>query len=485
MYMKKGEIVSKVFYRFRSIHNLLEGHEELVKQSIYFANPKELNDPMEGHRDFFWSGDEIVWKNLFKHYLFCLEHLTAGLLIADKNFVLSSADIPVFGDIEDLPTEKYKNTIIKIQTRFFELENISIFLKNILKRSTPIRQGELHFYLSSIHMAAFKVILDVYIEEGLSPASNRLSSNCYSQIDKIISGKFIELLERSLHENQMEEKVIYNFFFTQQKLQEEIKLINKHRGIIGNDNPSKEFVINEFPRSYINRLIELIIPSWYTACFMEECENSSIWGTYGVNHSGACLVFNCEVIDNAYFLKLNGITGWGSNGAIYGERAHFFNSINYQKGFNEIDFFRSIGSLPVPTLDRMWYVDEEEKLSVCAEEMKKSIDKWRKKFWSNFIRDITVKSMDWKYEAESRLILHSSITDLSKKEDRTLTYNFSSLKGIIFGINTSEKDKLRIIQIIEEKCCKNKREDFNFYQAYFSFDEHCIKHAEMDLLNFN
>jgi hypothetical protein len=59
-------------YRFRPLRRLLD-QNELLNQEIFFANPDNLNDPMEGFRDIFWQGDVIVWENLFRHYLLCLE----------------------------------------------------------------------------------------------------------------------------------------------------------------------------------------------------------------------------------------------------------------------------------------------------------------------------------------------------------------------------------------------------------------------------
>ena len=41
--------------------------------------------------------------------------------------------------------------------------------------------------------------------------------------------------------------------------------------------------------------------------------------------------------------------------------------------------------------------------------------------------------------------------DSYKKNDRIMNYNFKSLKGIIFGINTSETNKLKIIKIYDLK----------------------------------
>src|SRR5260370_42476392 len=59
-------------YRFRSVDAVLDKYEELAKQEINCSPPEELNDPMEGYKDVFWSGDRIVWRNLLRHYLLCL-----------------------------------------------------------------------------------------------------------------------------------------------------------------------------------------------------------------------------------------------------------------------------------------------------------------------------------------------------------------------------------------------------------------------------
>ena len=61
------------YYRFRPTDALLDKRKELENQEIYFAPPEDLNDPMEGFKDLFWRGDEIVWRNFLKHYLLCLE----------------------------------------------------------------------------------------------------------------------------------------------------------------------------------------------------------------------------------------------------------------------------------------------------------------------------------------------------------------------------------------------------------------------------
>jgi hypothetical protein len=64
----------KHFWRFRPARAVLGPYDEskgqfdeLEKQEIYFSSPAELNDAMEGFKDIFWHGDEIVWRNLLRH----------------------------------------------------------------------------------------------------------------------------------------------------------------------------------------------------------------------------------------------------------------------------------------------------------------------------------------------------------------------------------------------------------------------------------
>jgi len=64
--------MEECIYRFRPTSALLGGFHELENQEIYFAPARQLNDPLEGYKDLFWRGDEIVWKNFLRHYILCL-----------------------------------------------------------------------------------------------------------------------------------------------------------------------------------------------------------------------------------------------------------------------------------------------------------------------------------------------------------------------------------------------------------------------------
>jgi len=67
---------------------------------------------------------------------------------------------------------------------------------------------------------------------------------------------------------------------------------------------------------------------------------------------------------------------------------------------------------------------------------------------------------------------------------RTLKYEFQSLEGVIFGMKTSDEDKLQIASVIEQKCRAERRTDFMFYQARFSPESGTIEHSKMGLLKF-
>src|ERR1035441_10982817 len=95
-----------VFYRFRPTDALLDRFQELERQEIYFASPKELNDPLEGFKDLVWSGDRILWKNLLRHYLLCLTHAVMSALISGPGHTFGEMEALVFANESLLPTDR-------------------------------------------------------------------------------------------------------------------------------------------------------------------------------------------------------------------------------------------------------------------------------------------------------------------------------------------------------------------------------------------
>lgn len=113
--------MGKKFYRFRPINRLITDFKELENQSIYFASPNQLNDPMEGFRDITWSGDHIVWSNLFKHYLLCTERLFSILMLTGEAHEITKENIVLLSCEDDLPTPMYKELFKRISQTFFQI----------------------------------------------------------------------------------------------------------------------------------------------------------------------------------------------------------------------------------------------------------------------------------------------------------------------------------------------------------------------------
>lgn len=473
-----------IFYRFRCTDRLLAGKQELSKQTIFFAHPESLNDPMEGYREIYWHGDEIAWKNLFRHYLLCLERLCLLAILCDEDQSLSPKDIPIHVSMDDFPTPEAKKYFSEIAERFFNNEYIILLLEAILTRTTPTRRDELTFYLSSVHPLAIELILEKHEDLKMTPPRAKKNRSPDALIKKLAETSFVEKIEKLIKNASTHINPVDHIFSAQKNANSQLSLIARYIDSKRSNDSNKHLIITEYPEAYTKLLAELIYPEWYTACFMSSCENSSVWGHYGDNHKGACLIFESEDDMESNFLSLRGINGWGSNGASYGNIKFKFEPINYEEGFGEIDFFRSLGRLTHHTLNSTWHA-LDGKLSICAEDMNKSEEDWRNLYWQKFYRDIKVKSPDWHYENEHRLILCDMMNSHSATEDRLLTYSFSSLKGIIFGINTSTENKIEIMRIIDEKCTTHKRENFKFYQAYYSPQHKCIKHTELSLIKYS
>ena len=451
------------FFRFRSINSLLGEHQEFEKQTIYFASPEELNDPMEGFRDIVWSGDKIVWTNFFKHYVYCL-HLSyfQFRLIGDSR-ILEVDSIPIQGCWDQLPTPQAQNLFGEIWCIFLNVPNIQEIIEALGDTKRKIRYREIGYYFRIIHLELLKIIVKSYIVHGLLPKSEMPELPEELPISALLTSIIftLKLAEEAQAEKELDdaflltERMDYNERFKQQ-----YNSRTNSTSILGKNN---QLVIFDFPKVYVEQLERLLWSKWYTACFMKSYQNSSVWGHYADKHTGVCLIFEAIEADNLSRLKLNLATNSGT-------RIMPFHRINYENKPGEIDFFRTICRLPVAALRKLWYTDQEGNISECAAHIGPDSDEdaWRKNYWKFFLRDITIKTKDWAYEQEYRLILEDSLGEFNNGSDRILTYDFNALKGIIFGIKTSDEDKRKIIEIIEKKCKKYNRTDFKFFQADYS-----------------
>ena len=139
------------FYRFRSIDALLGKHRELEEQTIYFASPEELNDPMEGLRDIVWDGDKIVWTNFFKHYVFCLNRCYFLLNVTQQSQkIRCTADIPILERWDQISNPYRKESCLMMLGIGFAIYHyIQEIIEALANTRRKIRYREIVSHLTS------------------------------------------------------------------------------------------------------------------------------------------------------------------------------------------------------------------------------------------------------------------------------------------------------------------------------------------------
>lgn len=475
--------MNETFYRFRKIDSLLGKHQELISQTIYFSPGNDLNDPMEGYRNLFWDGDVIIWTNFFRHYVMCLEGVFRDFLLNAEDKEIKDNDILVFRSIKSLPTQSYKDLINGITSEFISNASVAELISQITTRTSHIRRDELNLYLASVHHLALDLICKHYSEHQDIHVGLR-AADPEKDVRQLLSDDLIKKIELTLQSDNGNKTVQVIFAISKSNLTQ-LPLAGFNDKLMDFSKKNLFLITFGFPERYIYALERLMYPNWYTACFMTNCTNSSIWGNYGDNHQGVCMIFEADENSCLSLYAKSGAQGSSKEiSETYDNLPFKFHKIKYEPGFGEVDFFRSIGRLPIPDLNYTWYVDPNTKTSsVCSEGINKDINNWRENYWERFYRDITKKSVDWEYENEYRLILRDGeIIDYTNVTDRALKYDFSSLKGIIFGIKTTLEDKLKIIEIIHQKCQDNNIKEFKFYQAFYSEDEKRVSHYPLPLV---
>ena len=457
-------------YRFRSMEYLLgDKYQELEKQTIYFASPDELNDPMEGFRDIVWSGDKIVWTNFLKNYIYYLHASYLLLTITSSSAELDSDIIPIPGQWDQPPTPLIQRLFDDTWHRFLNLLNMQEVIEALANTNRKIRYRELECYLRLIQTIFSAQILELEIEQVPISESERQQFTEGLHSPEVLENILTML---TVFEKAVTEEEVNTMFRNIEALINRDRIIQQLNSPISTGKLEKrDQLFYDSPKQYLKEIEKLLWPNWYTACFMKDYHNSSAWAHYGDQHRGVCLIFESEKTGSSNNLDLHQVAGKGV-------RTIRFYEISYVDKPSEIDFFRYIGGVPLDELMSLWYADEEGNISECAAHIPRGSDMdtanlvtWVRNYEDRFYRAITIKTKDWEYEREYRLILDDRSDAFDEEKNRILTYNLNSLKGIIFGIKTTDEDKLRVIEIVQRKCKENNRTDFKFFQAYYSQED--------------
>lgn len=462
-------------YRFRPLERLLNNNE-LERQEIFFAAPSALNDPMEGYLDIFWRGDRILWTNLFRNYLLCLYHCFILVRLGAER--LSADDIPVFISKTNGHPPFINAAAPFIQSVLHET-SVAALVELLGTSAREIRRDELLFYLRIIHTRALAMLSNITAAEDKKPGAS-FSSELNSAIEKLSKTGLPEFSSSV----GIEPERLFSVFRSVDRQMELLTLLTTPPLM---QSAAKSFLLLQLPYEYLTKLERLIFPKWYTACFLEEISNPSLWGHYGSSHTGVCLQFKtAQVAEGKCGLRLDPVSSWSSSkDGKSSKRRHSrvipFEKVSYDAKFPSIDFFRSLGRLPWPVILE-WFSDGSNNYSACWKEAYSDEESWRRAYWRMFSKGTTVKMKEWSHELEHRLILSSSVGDLDEVEDRILHYGFADLAGIVFGIKTPLEAKLKILKIIERKCDENRLYDVKFFQAEYAHHSGSIEIHPMRLI---
>ncbi|WP_323673041.1 DUF2971 domain-containing protein [Candidatus Poriferisodalis multihospitum] len=472
-------------YRFRSCEQILGTYRELETQTIFFAEPSALNDPMETARGFVWRGDAIAWTNLFRHYVNCVHNFYFLLRLTEETDRVTPADIAINGRWDSPPTAGIKELVNYVWHETNRVLPIVEFAEHLAQMGRDINADELEFYYTCIHvhvLAAAKQshvdlgLMDPAEAPGILPPSPAINLHAY--------------LDR-LQEARQEEDALSEILEAQCQLMRRMRLnvkLSEPRSEKSIAEHNRDLLVLDFPRAYVQQLARATGPIWYTACFTESYSNTAQWGNYADKHEGVCFVFEISNDESGQYLTLH-------EDAV-GDRSvepeirdssialrKELTRVQYVERLPEVDFFARISQLPERSLRAIWYTDDEGNLSSVASHiaLDASLDDWRETLWSEYRRDICTKTTEWAYEQEHRIAHYSSMGDALSREERLLSYSFSALRGIIFGINTTDENKIAIIDLIRRKCQAAGRTEFDFRQAYYSWNTRQIESYPLDL----
>ena len=363
-----------------------------------------------------------------------------------------------------------------------------------MRRSESIRVLQAALY--TVHTTVLIAVQDVYSERGLISKKFRSSGKLLPPDTFHTLPSLIDEVANDADSDRPD--ISAEFFGWYNRLMKNITIfarpsLRENQGnIVDIVSQNWDFIISDFPRVYMDTLERLAYPDAYIASFMKDYGSSAAWAHYAKKHEGVCLVFNAKETSGQQYLKLfsaadreTGDVGNQAKRATPGcssEVTLQFHEVSYENGLPEIDFFQSIGQLSKDVMEHNWYLDRDGNRSVYYPPLgSEKEEAWRKAYWTRFVEFATTKTSDWAHEKEVRLLLDGMTMNLRETQRRLLRYDFSCLRGLIFGIRTRDSDKVRIIDIVRKIRGRESESEFNFYQAYYSHEENRIMKEEINI----
>ena len=449
-------------YRYRTIESALL---ELDSGSFYFAEPAELNDPIEGYVKIFWQGDKPAWEGLLKNFICSLFYNLQTHLLMSRRFYFSERE----NFLSDL-----QNKSLLSNLHLFDDSPLSKIFEELGEKflSEEITQEVVNFY-GADKIKCYGREMEFIFRTLIDAAFVICVRKC--KMLGLIRDDFNEKFFDVAYEISFAELCDLSDAARKQKI-EEIENLNcdmMESGLLGlklnrrlsdmNYKFKQEMLWLRFifPRTYLDRLKEILYPNGYVVCFSETPTNSAMWGNYADNHRGICFIYETENIGGRDFIN-------------FAAKSLEVKPIKYSRQIIEKNFF--------DTLRHLSFINAEDwltgsggvksyKLDDCA-----ATDEYDEDYQEKFYRKMT----DWDYEREYRIFLTDKFHSYDEKFSRNLQYDLKTLTGIIFGIRTTPDDKLEVIQKLVR--LKKSVRNFEFFQAEYDDETQIISVREKFLL---
>lgn len=428
---------------------------------------------MDGLSDVFWTGDEVLWSNLLRHYVMSFTWYACGWLMRDSEGYQAAR---IHGHLceEDLPTDRARALCREAFDTLLARDEMKDTPRLLAQLPMPLRRQGLQSFLMAIHSTVARTTFEVFHRHKLHPQKfphreDALELEKYLRALAALPGSadlrgydpsdFLEMTGQISSSSHGQMRLIF--------LADKDCRAAKWRDLLG-----------DFPERYMEALIrDLRHMPWRAACFSRTCTNASMWGVYAQAHSGAALVFRPAESEGGRTLSVHGMRRASDRVS----RLELV-SVRYSERPPPIDFFVSIGRIPEGKLESTWFKSRTGEVSSRLAEYTSDIAAWRSVYTAQGPRKACWKHTDWRHEEEERLVATSALFNDPAPE--ALTYDFAQLEGLVFGMRTTTEDRLRMCKIIESKCREAGRTHFRFFESTYWPAKGRMFVSELKLLQF-
>ena len=448
-------------YRYRTIKSALR---ELENGKFYFAEPEELNDPIEGYLKIFWQGDKAAWEGLLKNFVCSLFYnLQTHLLMArnfdggQRNFLHDSDKVMLinFGQFANSPLNKI---FAELGEKFLSEESVQKVADFYGNGNIKSCGKEAEFILRSVIDAACHLCVKKCKSLGLIP---KTFEENFFDVAYEISFEDLKHVGDAERRRQIEKIENLNYDATESGL---LALKFNRRDVYDSNYEFKQYLLQVkifFPRIYVEQLKKIMYPNGYVVCFSTTPTNSAMWGNYADNHKGICFIYETENFGGREVIN-------------FAHKSLEVKPIKYAEQIIERNFFETLKHLDF--LQAEDWLTGAGGIKSCKLAEDDSAGEYDDIYREKFYR----KTLDWRHEREYRIFLPDRFYRYGDKYSRQLKYDSAALRGIIFGLRTTLDDKLELIQKLLR--LRKSVRDFEFYQAEFDDETQIISVREKFLL---